>query len=129
MVNKYGCKVRPYEANIKLRQGGENKIEYFYSLKSFQKDTAVPESEPCRVLDIQDPADYRGELAYHKTSVQTEPQVWIVNGKIERADGNFAGGFYFNKIKNSGIIVGSCPLGSADMERVKAARATCVMNI
>lgn len=44
-------------------------------------------------------------------------------------DDNFAGGFYFNKIKKSGIIVGSCPLTAADMDKIKAAGATAVMNI
>ena len=52
-----------------------------------------------------------------------------MNGKLERVDGNFAGGFYFNKIKKTGIIVGSCPLNAGDMDRVKGAGATAVMNI
>jgi len=55
--------------------------------------------------------------------------VWIVNGKVERADGNFAGGFYHSKIKNSGIIVGSCPLNVGDLEKIKASGATAVFSI
>ena len=51
MPYKYGQKVRPYEISVKLRQGGENKFEYFYSLKSFVKDTTVTESET-RVIEV-----------------------------------------------------------------------------
>ena len=69
LPEKYGCKVRPYELSLKLKQGGENKIEYFYSLKSFEKETTVSEREPFRLLDIQDPFTYRGELSYNKSSV------------------------------------------------------------
>ena len=69
LPEKYGTKVKPYELSIKLKQGGENKIEYFYSLKSFEKETTVTEREPFRLLDIQDPFTYRGELSYNKSSV------------------------------------------------------------
>ena len=52
LSSKYGGKVKPYDITLKLKQGGENKIEYFYSLKGFEKKTTVTESEPFRVLDI-----------------------------------------------------------------------------
>jgi hypothetical protein len=118
MPNKYGQKMRPYEISMKLAKGGENKIEYFYSLKSFEKETSVAETEPFRVLHIQDPFTYRGELAFNKSSVQRGNKVWIVNGKIERADGNFMGGFFFNRVKKTNIIFGSCPLNTSDMEKI-----------
>ena len=129
LPEKYGCKVRPYELSLKLKQGGDNKIEYFYSLKSFEKETTVSEREPFRLLDIQDPFTYRGELSFNKSSVQTSSKVFIVNGKIEKVDDNFAGGFYFNKIKKCSIMVGSCPLTAGDINKIKGAGATAVFNI
>jgi hypothetical protein len=38
-----------------------------------------------------------------------------VNGKLEKADGNFQGGFFHNKISNTGIIIGTYPLSSGDI--------------
>ena len=52
MPHKYGQKVRPYEISIKMRQSTENRIEYFYSLKPFDKKTVVTEREPSRTLEI-----------------------------------------------------------------------------
>lgn len=55
--------------------------------------------------------------------------MYIVNGKIEKADGNFNGGFFFNKVKDSGIIIGTYPLSQNDILRMKRAGVTAVLNI
>jgi hypothetical protein len=34
-------------------------------------------------------------------------QCWIVNGFIEKADGNFKNEFFFTNIENTGIYIGS----------------------
>lgn len=52
MPNKYGQKVRPYEIQVKVKQSESSRIEYFYSLKSFEKETVVSERDPHRVLQI-----------------------------------------------------------------------------
>jgi hypothetical protein len=74
MPVKYGQKMRPYELDIKVRQNekdisneesGKNvRFEYYYSMKKFETGEIVYEREPHRVLEIQDPILYRGELAH-----------------------------------------------------------------
>lgn len=55
--------------------------------------------------------------------------MFIVNGRIDKADGNFLGGFFFNKVKDTNIIIGSYPLSQNDLIRMKKAGVTAVMNI
>ena len=52
-----------------------------------------------------------------------------MNGVVERNDGNFNGGFFFNKVKDASLIVGTYPLTQNDILRVKKSGATAVINI
>jgi hypothetical protein len=93
MFNKYGKKVKPYEVSLRINQDEtlveREKIEYSYSLKNFEQNDVIYERE-YRVIEIQDPDTYRGELAAQKTSIWTDTyKCFIVNGKIEKADANF----------------------------------------
>ena len=116
---------RPYYVKEK------NKIEYIYSIKNFETQEVVYEREPHRYLQIEDPILYRGELAYQKSSVWKDNvnKVWIVNGKLEKADGNFFGGFFFNRIKDSRMLVGSYPLTQSDISQLEQQGVSCVVNI
>jgi hypothetical protein len=42
-------------------------------------------------------------------------KVWIVNGVMHKADGNFLNKFFFKKIDNSCITLGSYPLYDNDV--------------
>ena len=130
LQHKYGKKVQPFEVNVKMRQasgpgGAEdsfsfsdaeapraqpNRLEYCYSLKLFGSKEVVYEREPHRVLEIQDPLLYRGQMGACKNTNQDSHKVYIVNGHIERQDGNFNGGFYFNKVRDANIVIGTYPL-------------------
>ena len=67
MSYKYGKKVKPYEVSVKMNQEelreDKDKIYYSYSLKNFESNDVIYEREPNRVIEIQDPSTYRGELA------------------------------------------------------------------
>lgn len=52
-----------------------------------------------------------------------------MNGCIERQDGNLNGGFFFNKVKDASIIIGTYPLTQNDVLRIKRAGATAVLNL
>ena len=81
-------------------------------------------------MEIQDPLLYRGDLAFKKSKLWRDcHKVFIVNGRIDKADGNFLGGFFFNKVKDTNIILGSYPLSQNDLIRMKKAGVTGVMNI
>ena len=106
------------------------KIEYLYSMKNFKSQEVVFEREPYRVIEIQDPFFYRGQLAHKESSYVTKGQkAFIVNGKIDKADGNFEGGFFFNWIQDSQIILGTYPLSMNDVNRLKEAGVTAVLNV
>ena len=46
-------------------------------------------------------------------------KVWIVNGHIEKVDGNFLGDLYKTKIGDTGITIGSYPLDDTDISKLK----------
>ena len=56
-------------------------------------------------------------------------KVFIVNGRVERPDGNFNGGFFFHSIKSTNIILGTYPLTQNDIVRIQKAGATAILNI
>lgn len=138
--NKYGQKVRPYELSLKIKQADDAvsneqsgkvfRIEYLYSMKNIETKEAVYEREPHRVMEIQDPILYRGDLSAQKSKDWKDThKVFIVNGRIDKLDGNFLGGFFFNKIKDTNIIIGSYPLSKNDLVRMQKAGVTSVLNI
>ena len=58
-----GMKVRPWLFSVTFKHGEcPPKIIYKYSVRNDKEDTTIWEREPSRVLDLQDPAGYRGEL-------------------------------------------------------------------
>ena len=98
LMPKYGEASQPHEFVVKMKQeeqapdvqGSLSKIEYTYSMKNFETQEIVHEREPYRLIEIQDPLLYRGELGFQKSSFWKEThKAFIVNGRLERADGNF----------------------------------------
>ena len=61
---------------------------------------------------------YRGQIGYNGSNYQPSHKVFIVNGKVERPDGNFNGGFFFHAIKSTNIILGTYPLTQNDVVRI-----------
>lgn len=55
--------------------------------------------------------------------------MFIVNGIIDKADGNFLGGLFFDKIGDTGIFLGTYPLWEDDVKKMKAAGITGVLNL
>jgi hypothetical protein len=106
-----------------------NRFEYSYSLKIFGSKEIVYEREPHRVIEIQDPVLYRGQMGKDGKTNQDSHKVFIVNGHIEKSDGNFNGGFYFNKVKDANIVIGTYPLSQNDILRIKQAGATAIINL
>lgn len=56
-------------------------------------------------------------------------RVFIVNGHIDKADGNYIGPFFFKKISNSGIFLGSYPNFEADIHKLNDAGVNAVLDI
>ena len=136
MPHKYGKPVKPFEILIKMRQVDADvgsdalRFEYGYSMKSFGSDEIVYEREPHRIIELQDPEDYRGQVGLHKLNAWNDThKIFIVNGRIEKFDGNIMGGFYFNRFKDSRLLIGTYPLSLNDILRLKKAGVTAIFNI
>mmetsp|Transcript_13675 Transcript_13675/g.21429 ORF Transcript_13675/g.21429 Transcript_13675/m.21429 type:complete len:163 (+) Transcript_13675:946-1434(+) len=107
-----------------------NEIVYSYSKCDPKEINIVKERDPSRSMIIQTPESYQGQLG-QQGSIQfkNQQQVWIVNGIIDKADGNFLGGLYFDKIGDTGISIGTYPLWEADVSKMQNAGITGVVNL
>ena len=63
---------------------------------------------------------YKGELGAQKSSQwRNIDKVFIVNGHIEKADGNFLGDLFFKKIGDTGASIGTYPNSEKDIDLLK----------
>jgi hypothetical protein len=70
---------------------------YKYSIRNDIEGITVWEREPSRVLSIQDPNNYKGELGQQGSNIwRNVDKVFIVNGHVEMTDANFVGGLSFD---------------------------------
>ena len=136
MYDKFGTQIRPLECQLKMsidRIAKFKDIIYSYSKSDAQysrRDEFIYEREPSRILEIQTPESYRGELGLQKSSQwKNWDKVWIINGHIEKADGNFLGDLFYSKIGDTGISVGTYPLGIEDCDRILSMGVTGVLNV
>ena len=69
-------------------------------------------------------------MGLNKTTAWNDThKIFIVNGRIEKFDGNIIGGFFFNRFKDTSIIIGTYPLSLNDILRLKKAGVTAVFNM
>ena len=79
---------------------------------------------------IQKPDTYNGELGKQGSNQWKNSQcVWIVNGVIDKADGNFLGGLFFDKIGDTKLIIGTYPLCEDDIQKMRDKGITGVLNL
>lgn len=118
---KYGEDVRPWRCQVSLsntegsntgqwKPSAENVLRYRYGRKGTDFPSVCWEREPARSVQIQNPSDYRGQLGAQgsKYWLNTDT-LWIVNGQIHKADGNFLEEFYITKLGDTRICIGSHP--------------------
>lgn len=133
MYDKYGQQMNPWECLIKLHVAqleDHKEIIYSYSKKDAHHKDYIYEREPSRLLEIQPPETYSGELGLQKSSQwKSWDKVWIVNGHIEKTDGNFLGDLAETKIGETGISIGPYPLCENDVVRLKQSEVTSVLNL
>lgn len=87
---------------------------------------------------IDNPNNYKGELGNKNISstghYKIKDKVKIVNGYVEKADGTFLYGFFFNEVVEPGrqhnIVVGSYPLYEIDVTKMtKNGKVNAVLNL
>ena len=126
-----GEKVMPWEFYVKFKHGEcPTKIIYKYLIRNDMSDTTVWEREPSRVLDIQDPNSYRGQLGNNGSDIwRNVNQVHVVNGHVEKADANFVGGLTFEEIGDTNIFIGPYPQLEEDTQLMLESGVTGVFNV
>lgn len=142
MPIKYGKPMAPWKItvvmpNIESGENGQwkpatstNLITYQYDMKNDQKNLALYEREPKREFRILDPSKYRGELGARESNLWANTEeVFVVNGFVNKGDGNFEGDFHCKSIGESGIAVGSYPENDMNVSEVKQLGCQAVIDI
>ena len=141
MDTKYGKQITPWEVTVKFENtqgnnfgqwnnGEHNKLLYSFCKKNDLQGQLQWEREPKRFLDIQDPSKYRGQLGGQGSSIwHNTDRVFIVNGNCTKADGNFIGDFFYRKIGETGITLGSYPATDMDVQTMYEMGVTAVLDI
>ena len=79
---------------------------------------------------IQDPHKYNGQLGGYATDLWSNcEEVYIVNGFVNKGDGNFEGPFLLKTLGDTGITIGSYPGTDQDVQMVKQAGCTAVLDL
>lgn len=90
----------------------------------------VWERDPKRLVDLQDPNTYRGQLGAARSCLWLNTdRCYCVNGCVFKADGNFLNPFFYKRIGDTWITLGSYPINEIDYQRVRTSGASAVLNI
>jgi hypothetical protein len=139
---KYGKPWVPYKctvimSNVSSGDNGqwkaatpENRIEYEYQMKNRIKNVNNTEREPKRLFTILNPELYKGQLGATGNNLwASTEEVFVVNGFVNKADGNFELDFRIQRIEESGITIGSFPGNDKDISQVKNAGCNSVIDL
>lgn len=142
MPVKYGDQIQPWKVEVQMKnnESGDdgkwkpwtntNLIHYNYVLKNKPKNVHINEREPERKFIIQDPHQYTGQLGGHGTNLWSNvEEVFVVNGYVNKADGNFEGPFFLKTLEGRSITIGSYPSADSDYGVIKQAGCTAVLDI
>ena len=106
------------------------KVRYNYSKRCQSSGLQEWEREPCRMMEIQDPRLYKGQLRVNrKNSWLNCHKVWVVNGQINKTDSNFRVNFKFSKIADTRLYVGNCPITEDDVMALAAEGVKGVLSL
>jgi hypothetical protein len=101
--------MRPYQTSITLKQNRQTVINenieltYSYTIGSYGNE--FPERTSQRKLRIIDPSSYTGQCENEICQYDTT-DCFIINGQLEKCDGNFLSNFTLSKIADTNIWVG-----------------------
>lgn len=105
------------------------KINYNYSVVGGPRKEIKWERNQ-RNLIINDFSSYTGQLSLNNSQFwENTENCSIVNGSIDKADGNFRSEFIFSKIENTGIYIGSFPQTDQDFKDLLKEGITGILNI
>lgn len=142
MSVKYGVQMAPWRISVSMpnietgedgrwKQGSKkNQIYYSYELRNQKQGINIREREPERGFEIQDPQTYRGQLGALGQNVwNNTDHVFIVNGVVNKADGNFEGPFYMKSLEGTSISIGTFPKDDFDAKKIKELGCTALLDL
>ena len=139
ILEKYGQNVSPWVGMIMMDntendsvggwKQGECAIRYSYRLQGNSTMGFGMERDPRRIVNIQNPDQYKGHLGQQGCSQQFEHRVFVVNGYVDKCDGNFHGGFIMQRIADTGIYLGSYPSQDIHFRQIINEGCGAVMNL
>lgn len=122
--------------NIKSGDNGQWKEDSTNNLVSYEYQmTLAPgkvmhERRPTRKFTILDPSQYRGQLgAAGDTLWANTEDVFVVNGYVNKGDGNFELDFHTANFPKQRVVVGSYPENDRDVSQVKSEGCTSTLDI
>lgn len=133
LPNKYGQPMRPWEVTVTFQMDElklPSEIFYSYSKSNQQGTEIVNERGLNRSFSIQPPEAYQGQLGLQKSvHWQHSGDVWIVNGVVDKADSNFLGGLFFDRVGETQILLGTYPLYDSDVVKMQDQGITAVLSL
>ena len=80
-------------------------------------------------MTILNPENYRGQLGTHGSDAQLNTdKVFVVNGEIHKADGNFVSNFFISQVDEN-LFVGPYPQTDKDAYDLMKQKIEIVLNI
>jgi len=147
---KYGSPVTIWQCDVTMKnmngdsegqylQGCNVCFQYSYVKRVMgQFNKSVTERQPERCIYLRDPKIYQGEISNTEHSAtlhwKIQDDVNIINGVVEKADGTFLEGYFFNQLFEGGqfqdIVLGPYPLYEVDVDRlVSKGKINAVLNL
>lgn len=102
-------------------------VSYKYIL--FDDKTGMRETEKIsqRSFEICKPDTYKGLIS--KEGQMITNKCWVVNGTIEKVDGNFINKFQIYKIGDTGLSIGGYPLNEKDFNKIDGMGIKTIVNL
>ena len=95
---------------------GNNIIQYEYEFVNKNKNILNRERAPKRTFTIENPGNYKGQLGAVASNLFANTEnVFVVNGFVNKADGNFELDFRIIRVEDYGISFGSFPGSEQDV--------------
>jgi hypothetical protein len=106
-----------------------NRLRFYFQRVSGTRQVQR-EREPGRFMEIQNPEHYKGELGVQGNSQQIGgTKLFFVNGEVDRCDGNLVTIFFFERIGNTNLYIGSYPMEDYDFKRLADEGVKSILNL
>lgn len=134
LYSKYGQDIQPYELVVHMSSKSDEieelpkEIRYKYLLTNHQNGMKDHEKMNERVIQVQKPETYKGMVS--KEGQIHGQKVWIINGILDKVDGNFImQRMKIHKIGETGICIGQFPSSDNDFQQLNRAGVKTIINL